>query len=121
MCATADACAPPAPTAPDPGARTRTWELYVLRRADGALYTGISTDVERRLREHSGAGMRGARSLRARGPLVLAYRVVVGTRALALRAESRVKALPKSRKEALVAEQPDAASLLARLGLEHAP
>jgi len=95
------------------------WHLYVLRTRAGSLYTGIATDVERRLAEHlRGAG---AKSLRARGPLTLVYRAPLATRGLALRAESALKKLPKAAKEALVAAQPDAAALCARLGLEYPP
>ena len=93
------------------------WHLYVLRRIDGALYTGISTDVARRVSEHARGGTRSARSLRARGPLTLVYRAELGARTLALRAERRVKALRKGDKEALVHLQPDANALLTRLGL----
>ncbi|MDX1590109.1 MAG: GIY-YIG nuclease family protein [Oleiphilaceae bacterium] len=42
------------------------WSLYMLRTASGALYTGITTDVQRRLQEHR-KGVRGARALRGRG------------------------------------------------------
>lgn len=93
------------------------WHLYVLRRADGALYTGISTDVERRIAEHTRGGARGARSLRARGPLTLVYRALLGAHGTALRAERRIKALPRRDKEALLRLQPDAGALLAQLGL----
>ena len=95
------------------------WHLYVLRTRFGSLYTGIATDVDRRLAEHlRGAG---AKSLRARGPLTLVYRAALGARGLALRAECAVKKLPKAAKEALIAAQPDAAALRERLGLGNAP
>ena len=92
------------------------WFLYVVRRVDGALYTGVTTDVERRLREHAGA-RRGARALRARGPLTLAYRVALGPRSLALRAEHRLKRLSRAAKERLIDDEPDADALIAFLGL----
>lgn len=78
------------------------WYLYLLRTASGALYTGISTDPERRLREHQ-QGTRGARSLRGRGPLRLVYRQAVGDRSTALKMEHAVKRLPREHKEGLVA------------------
>jgi putative endonuclease len=93
------------------------WHLYLLRRADGALYTGITTDVQRRLAEHALGGARAARSLRARGPLTVVYRAAIGSHGMALRAEHRVKALDRHAKEALVRLQPDASALLAGLGL----
>jgi putative endonuclease len=75
--------------------------LYVVRRADGALYTGIALDVGRRLRQHREG--RGAKALRGRGPLVLLRRCCVGALGRALRAERAMKRLPKARKEQLVA------------------
>jgi len=77
------------------------WHLYLVRCADGSLYTGIAKDVERRLAEHR--ENRGAKFLRGRGPLELVFRAGVGSRGEALRAELWVKALPRERKEALVA------------------
>ena len=76
------------------------WSLYLVRTADGALYTGIARDVERRLTEHAG-GSRGAKALRGRGPLTLAYRVEIGDRSLGQAVERRVKSLSKPQKEAL--------------------
>lgn len=79
------------------------WHLYVVRCRDGTLYTGIATDVERRLREH--AGGRGARFLRGRGPLELVYRHPAGDQGRALRLEQRVKRLPRRQKLLLIAGQ----------------
>jgi putative endonuclease len=92
------------------------WFVYVLRSADGALYTGITTDIDRRLAQHE-AGT-GAKALRGRGPLELAYRRRLGERGLALRVEHRLKGLSKARKEALIARGPTRARLLKALGLE---
>lgn len=78
----------------------KPWSLYLVRTAKGALYTGITTDVERRFGEHQ-AG-RGARALRGKGPLDLAFAVEVGERRLAAQLEWKVKQLPKAQKEALV-------------------
>lgn len=77
------------------------WSLYVVRCADESLYTGITTDVSRRLREHQ-AGTRGARYLRGRAPLTLEFSVAVGNRGAASRAENSVKRLSKSEKERLL-------------------
>ncbi|SFM38527.1 putative endonuclease [Marinobacter zhejiangensis] len=78
----------------------KAWSLYLVRTAKGALYTGITTDVERRFGEHQ-AG-RGARALRGKGPLDLAFAVEVGERRLAAQLEWKVKQWPKAQKEALV-------------------
>ena len=46
------------------------WYVYLLRCADATLYCGVTTDMERRLREHN-AGSRGAKYTRARRPVEL--------------------------------------------------
>jgi putative endonuclease len=76
------------------------WQLYLVRCADGSLYTGIATDVDRRFAEHQ-AG-KGAKYLRGKGPLHLVYRQAAGDRSQAQRLEHQVKQLPKADKEALV-------------------
>jgi len=76
------------------------WHVYLIRCADGSLYTGITTDVERRLAEHR-AG-KGAKYLKGRGPLALAYSRPIGDRAAASREEARIKRLSKAAKETLV-------------------
>ncbi len=91
------------------------WQLYVIRCGDGALYTGITTDLARRLEEHARGGVRGARRLRGRGPLHVAYATAVESRSVALRAEHALKRLARADKERIVREQPPAAALLARL------
>jgi len=80
--------------------RTR-WSVYLLRTHGGALYTGIALDVTARLAAH--ASGRGAKALRGRGPLQLAFSAPVGARGAALRIEARIKRLTKLAKERLVA------------------
>jgi putative endonuclease len=79
-----------------------TYSVYMLRCADGSLYTGIATDVARRLTEHQSTA-RGAKYLRGRGPLTLAYEQEIGDRGSASRIEYLLKNLNKADKEALVA------------------
>jgi putative endonuclease len=79
------------------------WILYIVRCRDGSLYTGITTDVARRLREHQRGGTRGASYLRGRGPLQLQFTHRFGDRAAASRAEYAVKRLSKPAKEQLAA------------------
>jgi putative endonuclease len=67
------------------------WHLYLIETAGGSLYTGITTDVARRLVEHESG--RGAKALRGRGPLRLVHHEPVGTRSQALRLEASVKRL----------------------------
>ena len=96
---------------------TKTWSVYIIRAADNSLYTGIATDVPRRLREHE-AGRSGARYLRGRAPLTLVYQQEVGDRSLALRVEYAIKQLRRHEKQALVMQAPDTATLLRSLAME---
>ena len=77
------------------------FNLYIVRCADGSLYTGIATDVARRVKEHE-SGPRGAKYLRGRGPITLAFQACVGDRSAATKAEYQVKKLPRADKEQLI-------------------
>ena len=94
------------------------WVVYILRCADGSLYTGIATDVARRMNEHRARGARGAKYLRGRGPLRLVWQRRIGDSSLALRVERRIKRLPKPAKEALLVARPATRRLLGMLDLE---
>ena len=76
------------------------WDLYILRCGDGTLYTGITTDVERRLEAHRQG--RGAKYTLGRGPLELEYQEECGTHSEALKREYAVKQLPRDEKERLI-------------------
>lgn len=93
------------------------WFLYLLRNERNALYTGITTDLSRRISEHRGRSNRGGKFTRSCKSLELVYDCEVGCRSLALKAELRIKRLPKSRKELLVAKRPGRSDLLEILGL----
>ena len=75
--------------------------MYLLRCADGTLYTGITTDVDRRIKEHN-AG-RGAAYTRGRGPVELVYREAAPGHGAALRRDAALKRLPRAKKLAMVA------------------
>jgi len=75
--------------------------VYLLRCADGSLYTGWTTDVQRRLATHS-AG-RGARYTRSRLPVKLALVIDQPDAAAARREEARIKRLSRADKLALLA------------------
>jgi len=79
-----------------------SYSVYILRCADGSLYTGIALDVARRLEEHQG-GKRGAKYLRGRTPVELVFECSAGAQGDALRLEHRIKQLSKEDKEALIA------------------
>jgi putative endonuclease len=80
-----------------------TWFVYILRCADGTLYTGIATDLDRRLREHNGDDVLGARYTRARRPVELAYREPCADRAQAAKREYAIKRLNRVAKLVLIA------------------
>ena len=92
------------------------WWLYILD-CDGRLYTGISTDPERRYREHLAGGTRAAKFARSGRRLEMKYRVALGSRALAQKAEYRVKRISRQEKQALLKQAPGPRALLALLGL----
>jgi len=76
------------------------WSLYVLECGDGSFYTGVTTDIDRRLREHQEGT--ASRYTRTRRPVVLAYREKCGTRSQSLARECAVKSLSRRRKEELI-------------------
>ena len=76
------------------------WYVYMLRCGDGSLYTGSTTDVERRLREHQGGT--GARYTRSRPPVTLAYAEEAPDRFAAQRREAAIKKLPRAQKLKLI-------------------
>ncbi|MEW6435306.1 MAG: GIY-YIG nuclease family protein [Myxococcota bacterium] len=80
------------------------WFVYVVRCADGSLYTGCTNDLGKRLAAHD-AG-RGARYTRSRRPVTLAYWVGVRGRSRALAKEARLKQLTRDEKLALLARAP---------------
>jgi putative endonuclease len=86
------------------------WWLYMVRCRNGTLYTGITTDVERRFQEHCKGS--GAKYLRGKGPLRLEFQCSVGNRSDALRLEHIVKGIDKAQKERLLRSvAPDPESL----------
>ena len=76
------------------------WKLYILRCADGTLYTGITSDVTRRFEEHSSG--KGAKYTRGRGPLELVYQEECGDKSTALKRELEIKGLSRQEKEKLL-------------------
>lgn len=78
------------------------WWLYLVRMANGHLYCGVTTDVERRFAEHCAGGPKGAKALKGKGPLQLAFTYNAGEKSQAMRLEWHIKQWPKARKEALI-------------------
>ena len=78
----------------------KSWKLYILRCRDGSLYTGITTDVEKRLAAHN-AG-KGAKYTRSRKPVELVYQEQCDGHSQALRRELEINALTKEEKLKLI-------------------
>ena len=75
------------------------WVVYMLECADKSLYTGITTNLERRLAEH--AAGKGAKYTRERGPFRLVYSETCTDRAEATRRETAIKLMDKAQKRLL--------------------
>lgn len=82
------------------------WAVYIVRCADGSLYTGITVEVMRRIEEHNASDQLGARYTRTRRPVELVYCEIVDSRSAASRREREIKRLPRQKKEALLAAAP---------------
>ena len=80
---------------------TKPWYVYLIRMGSGMLYTGISTEPERRLQEHKGSP-KGAKSLRGKGPLTLEWQTKVANRSQASVIESRIKRMNRAEKENII-------------------
>jgi predicted GIY-YIG superfamily endonuclease len=76
------------------------WFVYIVRCADGSLYTGISKDVKRRCQQHNAGA--AARYTRSRLPVKLVYQQSVANRSLALKREAAIKAMTRKEKLALI-------------------
>lgn len=81
---------------------TMDWTVYIIRCDDGTLYTGITTDLARRLGEHS-SGPRGARYFNGRNPMRIEYSECGHSRSTASRRESEIKRLSRTDKLRLIA------------------
>lgn len=80
----------------------RQYVVYILSCADGTLYTGIATDVARRVAQHNGGGAVGAKYTRARRPVVLKYTEECTSRSAALVREHAIKKLSREEKCRLI-------------------
>ena len=78
------------------------WTVYILRCADNSLYTGITTDIERRLQEHNAGKKNGANYTRGRRPVTLVYQEPASDRASATRREIEIKQLDRVQKQQLI-------------------
>jgi len=90
------------------------WLVYIVLTAAGLLYTGISTDPARRLREHE-AGKKGARSLRGKGPLQIVFQADAGDRSAASMLEARIKRMSRTQKLQLISGELTLAAIAAAI------
>ena len=79
----------------------RHWHVYIIRCADNSLYTGVSTDPARRLRQHAAGAAKGAKYAKGRTPLKLVWQAECPDRGRAQKLEYAIKRLDKSAKERL--------------------
>jgi putative endonuclease len=87
------------------------WQVYIILCTDNSLYTGITTDLARRLSQHG--GRRGAKYFRGRRPRQVVYLETGHTRSTASRREAEIKRLPRAAKLALLARPAAATELTA--------
>jgi putative endonuclease len=81
----------------------KAWFLYVLRCADGTLYTGTTTDISRRIDEHN-TSRRGAKYTKTRRPVKLVFSLNYENRSKAQKAEYKFKRLTRKQKEKIISE-----------------
>ncbi len=86
-----------------PEALAKSWFVYLVRAANGALYCGISDDPQRRFEQHRTG--KGARFFCSSPALALVYQEACGSKSEALRRERAIKRLAKPAKESLVTAQ----------------
>lgn len=81
------------------------WTLYVLKTVDDYYYTGITTDLKRRLKEHFSLGNKAAKFLKGHPPENLIFSFSLRGRSLALKTEYHFKKLPRGKKEQIILEK----------------
>lgn len=77
------------------------WFVYLMRCNDNSLYCGVTTNLERRLKEHN-ESEKGAKYTRARRPVSLVFNQSASCRSEACRLESHIKKMTKTHKETLI-------------------
>jgi len=75
-----------------------SWITYIVRCADNTLYTGVCTDLERRIEEHNSSTRLAARYTRSRRPVTLVYSEPAANRSEACKRESEIKLMRKQQK-----------------------
>lgn len=78
------------------------WTVYIIEAADGRLYTGITTDLDRRFGEHAADPKKGARFFRVSVPRSIVYKEGGLTRSAASKREAAIKKLKRAEKLKLI-------------------
>lgn len=78
------------------------WITYIVRCADDSFYTGITTDLQRRIEEHNSGNKNGAAYTRSRRPVTLVYCESHRDRSMAARREAEIRGLGRAGKEQLI-------------------
>lgn len=86
----------------NPRGVTMAWFVYIVRCKDNSLYTGITTDLKRRVNEHNHDNLKGAKSLKAKRPVILQYYEIVDTQSSALKREASIKNWKRKNKLKLI-------------------
>ena len=81
------------------------WSVYIIRCSDRSLYTGMTTDVQRRFGEHLSGDRTAAKYTKSFSSMELAYEILIGNRSLAARIEYQIKRLPKQKKEFIISRR----------------
>ena len=81
--------------------QTRKWCVYMVSCSDNSLYTGITTDIERRMQQHN-SDKGGARYTRSRRPVTLTYLEYTDSRSKAAKREYHIKQLSVEQKRSLI-------------------
>ena len=81
----------------------KSWYVYVIQASDDSLYTGITTDVQRRFKEHSSPG-KGAKYFRGKQPVAVVYSEKHADQGSALRREAEIKKLSRGDKLQLIGQ-----------------
>jgi putative endonuclease len=82
-----------------------SWSTYILECSDHTLYTGVTTDIARRVNEHNGEGptaIKGAKYTRVRRPVTLLYSESFENRSQACKREAAIKKLSRQKKLQLI-------------------
>lgn len=85
-----------------PEATSDRWVVYILECVDGTFYTGVATDLERRLAQHNGELAGGSRYTRVRRPVSVAWSEPAADRSTAQQREAAIKKMSRREKQKVI-------------------